>query len=251
MCGCNSNLNQSCYQCAQTVQLSSCAGCQYTLNSDCVIYNKEKLSFEPIATKDNSARTLTTIVQAIEDDSISQEGDIAEINTKINNINASIVTINQTIVTNNTNLTTTLNTATQDIVTIKQDIVTINQKITNLDKQSKIVTGNYTVIAEDVNKILLLKVVFDDVSGGEYAITLTLPVVTNAAFFNKTLIFKNISGVGLGGRTAGWAFASNIQYQWSPTALSTTVFNNIDDENKCLRLTLVMIDGVSYQWLVI
>ncbi len=251
MCGCNSNMQQSCYQCAQTVQLSSCTGCQYTLNSDCVIYNKEKLSFEPSTTKDNSARTLTTIVQAIEDDSISQEGDIVEINTKINNINASIVTINQTIVTNNTNLTTTLNTATQDIVTIKQDIVTINQKITNLDKQSKIVTGNYTVIAEDVNKILLLKAVFDDVSGGEYAITLTLPAVTTAAFFNKTLIFKNISGVGLGGRTAGWAFATSIQYQWSPTALSSTVFNNLDDENKCLRLTLVMVDGVSYQWLIV
>lgn len=251
MCGCNSNLNQPCYQCAQTVQLSSCDGCQYTLNTDCVIYNKEKLSFEPITTKDNSARTLTTIVQAIEDDSINQESDITEINTKINNIDASIVTINQTIVTNNTNLTTALNTATQDIATINQEIVTINQKITNLDKQSKIVTGNYTVIAEDVNKIILLKAVFDDVSGGEYAITLTLPAVTNAAFFNKTLIFKNISGVGVGGRTAGWAFGSNIQYQWSPTALSSTVFNSIDDENKCLRLTLVMIDGVSYQWLIV
>lgn len=187
MCGCNSNIGQSCYQCAQTVQLSSCEGCQYTLNTDCVIYNKPRLSFESLATKDNSARTLTTIIQAIED--------------------------------------------------------------TNLDKESKIITENYTILASDVDKLLLLKAIFDDVSGGELALTLTLPI--DIAFANKILTFKNISGVGVGGRTAGWAFDNAIQYQWSPSVLTSTAFNTLDDANKCLRLTFVKVDSVNYQWLVI
>lgn len=186
-CGCNSNLNQSCYQCAQTTQLSSCDGCQVSVNTDCVIFNQERLSFEPLSNKDNSARTLTSILRNIE--------------------------------------------------------------ATNLDKESKIITASYTILAEDVDKLLLLKATFDDVSGGELALTLKLPI--DIAFANKTLIFKNISGVGLGGRTAGWAFDAAIQYQWSPSVLTSTVFNTLDDANKCLRLTFVKVDSVNYQWLVI
>lgn len=187
MCGCNSNIGQSCYQCAQTVQLSSCDGCQHTLNTDCVIFNQERLSFEPQSVKDNSARTLTTILRNIED--------------------------------------------------------------TNLDKESKIITDAYTILASDVDKILLLKATFDDVSGGELSIPLTLPI--DIAFANKILTFKNISGVGVGGRTAGWNFDIAIQYQWSPSVLTATAYNTLDDANKCLRLTFVKVDSVNYQWLVI
>lgn len=187
MCGCNSNIGQSCYQCAQTTQLSSCEGCQYTLNTDCVIFNQERLSFESQSTKNNSARTLTTILRNIED--------------------------------------------------------------TNLNKESKIITENYTILAEDVDKLLLLKATFDDVSGGQLAITLTLPV--DIVFANKVLTFKNISGVGVGGRTAGWAFDTAIQYQWSPSVLTSTSYDTLDDSNKCLRLTFVKVDSVNYQWLVI
>lgn len=129
------------------------------------------------------------------------------------------------------------------------DQILTNLESINLDKESKIITDSYTVISSDVNKILLLKCTFDDVSGGEKAMTITLPV--DASFINKTITFKNISGVGVGGRTAGWYFETALQYQWSPSVLTSTSYNTLDDVHFNLKLTFVKIDSVNYQWIVV
>lgn len=60
MCQCTStNTTSTCSQCTST-----CSGCQYTLNTDCVIFNKEKLSFENDSVISNSNRTLTSVLQS-------------------------------------------------------------------------------------------------------------------------------------------------------------------------------------------
>lgn len=63
MCSCNvSNPNTTCSNCAT----NTCSGCTYTLNTDCVIYNKAKLDFEAGNVLDNSSRTLTSVIQSME-----------------------------------------------------------------------------------------------------------------------------------------------------------------------------------------
>ena len=44
----------------------NCTGCTYTLNTDCIFFNKERLDYEPESIVDNSTRTLTTILQNVE-----------------------------------------------------------------------------------------------------------------------------------------------------------------------------------------
>jgi hypothetical protein len=61
MCNCSNNYSPSpCNNCTPV-----CAGCQYTMNTDCVIFNKEKLDFEGSTIVDNSSRTLTSVLQSI------------------------------------------------------------------------------------------------------------------------------------------------------------------------------------------
>lgn len=67
--------------CTSTVNLSNCEGCQYTLNSDCVIFNDDRLSYESVSVTDGSARTLTTILQAIESINTKRESKIVEFST--------------------------------------------------------------------------------------------------------------------------------------------------------------------------
>lgn len=59
-CNCNTP------DCTPTIQLNSCEGCQYTLNTDCVIYNKERLDYEAFSVVNNSSRTLSSILTALE-----------------------------------------------------------------------------------------------------------------------------------------------------------------------------------------
>ena len=67
--------------CTQTVNLSNCEGCQYTLNSDCVIFNNDRLSYEAASVSDGSARTLTSILKAIESINTKRESKIIEFST--------------------------------------------------------------------------------------------------------------------------------------------------------------------------
>jgi hypothetical protein len=63
MCNCNlSNPAPTCNMCATT----TCTGCEYTINTDCVIYNKTRLDFESESVVNNSSRTLTSVIQAVE-----------------------------------------------------------------------------------------------------------------------------------------------------------------------------------------
>jgi len=42
-----------------------CGGCATTLNADCIIFNKDKLCYEPDSVTNNSSRTLTTVLQNV------------------------------------------------------------------------------------------------------------------------------------------------------------------------------------------
>lgn len=67
--------------CTSTVQLTNCEGCQYTLNTDCVIYNDERLLYESQSVTDNSARTLTSILKALETFNYTRPSKIIQFNT--------------------------------------------------------------------------------------------------------------------------------------------------------------------------
>lgn len=165
----------------------TCTTCQYTINTDCVIYNQAVLPFEPLDTVANSSRTLTDLLEEIEN---------------------------------------------------------------CCNRPSVIETEYFTVTEDHLNKQILLKATFDDVSGGSETFVITLP--DDIAFAGETLYFKDISGLGIGGRTATWEFADAIQYQWSPTTLTTVDYATLaDSTHKVLRLTFVKISSTSYAWLVV
>ena len=67
--------------CTGTVQINNCEGCQYTLNTDCVIYNDDRLNYEDTSVSDGSARTLSSILLALEDLSFKRESKIIEFST--------------------------------------------------------------------------------------------------------------------------------------------------------------------------
>lgn len=176
----------NCNPCSNTQSNSSC---KYTLNTDCVVYDGDVLSFEPTDTVANSTRTLTTLLEEITD---------------------------------------------------------------CCTRPSVIVTDDFEVTEDHLDKLILLKATFDDVSGGEMTLEITLP--DDIAFAGKTLIFKDISGTGTGGRTANWTFADSIQYQWSPSTLSSDDYETLcelSNDNKVLYLTFVKISSTSYAWLVV
>lgn len=56
----------SCNTCNDCTNTTSVAGCKYTINTDCVVYNQEVLDFESTDTVANSTRTLTDLLQQIE-----------------------------------------------------------------------------------------------------------------------------------------------------------------------------------------
>ena len=117
-------------------------------------------------------------------------------------------------------------------------------------RPSVIETEDFDVTEAHLNKEILLKATFDDVSGGTMNLTITLP--DDIAYAGKTLYFKDISGTGTGGRVVEWLFADDIQYQWSPTTLSSDDYNTLADAtHKVLRLTFVKITSTSYAWLVV
>ena len=68
MCGCNTTLNTNCTSCAPTNNCECTTG--YTMNTDCVIYNKERLPFESPSVLDNSSRSLTSVLKAIHNDTL-------------------------------------------------------------------------------------------------------------------------------------------------------------------------------------
>ena len=120
---------------------------------------------------------------------------------------------------------------------------------------SKEITGNYTVIEEDVQKILLLNGDTDtEADNTNNTYTIILPA-DDTDFIGKTLIFKDISTKTSGdpGGRIIWNFNTSVQYRWD-TSTSTTSFetltNRLYSNHKTLVLTYVKI-GINYQWIVI
>ena len=68
MCGCNTTPNTNCTSCAPVNNCECTTG--YTMNTDCVIYNKERLPFESPSVLDNSSRSLTSVLKAIHNDNL-------------------------------------------------------------------------------------------------------------------------------------------------------------------------------------
>ena len=63
----NCSSSSTCNNCStQTTYLTTCSGCSETINTDCVIYNGDVLSFEPPTTTNGSTRTLTDLLALLE-----------------------------------------------------------------------------------------------------------------------------------------------------------------------------------------
>lgn len=181
----------ACSACSSNCNCSNCSStaCKYTLNTDCVIYNGDVLNFEPVGTIANSSRTLTTLLEELQD-------------------------------------------------------------VNCCTRSSVIETADFELDEDHVNVLILLKATFDEVSGGTMTLTITFPDDLTP-FINKTLIFKDISGTGTGGRVASWEFSEDIQFQWSPTSDQSDVYDDLCDDQKVLKLTLVKTNSTNYNWLIV
>lgn len=183
----------NCKDCNSSPNLNPCQDCQYILNTDCVIYNGDRLDIEDDSVVDGSARTLTDILNLLEGDSCC----------------------------------------------------------TRLSKE---VTGNYTVVEEDTQKLILLNGNTDTESDNVNN-TYTIILPNSSEFAGKTLIFKDISTVTSGdpGGRVIWNFNTSVQYRWDTTTSTTsfeTLINRSYSRHRTLVLTYVKI-GISYQWIVV
>lgn len=115
------------------------------------------------------------------------------------------------------------------------------------DKPSKLIENNYTLLAEDSNKILMLRHVFEDSVSGNVVYTITLPI--SAAFCDKIFTFKDITL--LGATTVNWAFNLQIKRTYRPTITTTNLFSDLDDGNGVLRLGFLKTDALNYEWVAI
>lgn len=179
----------ACNNCNSCTSTTSSGNCKYTINTDCVIYNQGVLDIESTDTVANSTRTLTDLLEQIQNCCV---------------------------------------------------------------RPSVIETESFEITEDHIGKLILLKADFDDVSGGTMSLDITLP--DDIAFAGVTLAFKDISGTGTGGRVVEWIFDENVQYQWSPSTLTSdeyTTLSQLSNTNKVLYLTFVKVSSTSYAWLVV
>lgn len=179
----------SCSACSPSPCTCNSNTCKVTINTDCVIYNGAVLNYEPIDTVANSSRTLSTLLDELQD-------------------------------------------------------------VNCCTRPSVIETADFELDEDHVNKLILLKATFDEVSGGTMTLEITFPDDLTP-FINKTLIFKDISGTGTGGRVAAWQFSEDIQFQWSPTSDQSDLYDDLCDSQKTLKLTLVKTSSTNYNWLIV
>jgi hypothetical protein len=106
----------------------------------------------------------------------------------------------------------------------------------------------YTVVAEDINKILMITF-YDEGVPGTITNTITLPVTSE--FINKELIFKDISApADSGDTTLVYQFNTAIQYNWNPVQ-TTNLYYTLDSPNKVVRLRLIAVSDLSYAWVIV
>lgn len=113
------------------------------------------------------------------------------------------------------------------------------------NRESNIIDGDYTVVAEDAVKIILLKGA-DDGTPGTITYTITLPQTSD--FFNKELIFKDISApLDSDVTTIVWNFNSALQTTWNPVATSLAYADH-EDDFKVVKLRFIKTTTTGYQW---
>lgn len=119
---------------------------------------------------------------------------------------------------------------------------------------SKEVEGNYTVVEEDAQKLILLNGNTDTESDNTNN-TYTIILPESEVFIGKTLVFKDISTKtsGTPGGRIVWNFDTLVQYRWDTSTSSVSYDTLISWDyslHRTLYLTYVKI-GINYQWIVI
>lgn len=116
-------------------------------------------------------------------------------------------------------------------------------------RESKIITEDYTILPEDASKILLLQG-FDDGVVGTITYTLTLPQTMD--FANRELIIKDISApIDSGVTTIVWRFNLALQTTWNPVATSVNLSSFQTSTHKVLKLRFVKTTPSAYQWIAV
>lgn len=116
------------------------------------------------------------------------------------------------------------------------------------DRSAKIIDDNYTLIPEDVCKILLLSGdIAEDPENITY--TITLPTGQDAVpFIDKILIFKDISLQQTPSGSVLWEFSEEIKYDWE-NDLSTDSYETLSYSlHKVLWLTFIKHPDGNYKW---
>lgn len=106
--------------------------------------------------------------------------------------------------------------------------------------------SSYTLVAEDVCKVLLVTVTDEGVVGN---ITSTIVLPNTADFIDKEIIIKDISTT-FEDATHVIQFNQAIQYDWNPVT-TTALFANLESSHKVVRLRLIKVNELSYQWIVV
>jgi len=125
------------------------------------------------------------------------------------------------------------------------DLLTLISNSICCTRESRIVEEDYTVVAEDAIKIILLKGA-DEGEPGTITYTITLP--QTADFFNKEIIFKDISApLDAEATTIVWNFNTAIQTTWNP-ADTSLAYADHEDDFKVVKLRFIKTTPSSYQW---
>lgn len=139
---------------------------------------------------------------------------------------------------------TVTNGSVRDLTSI---IKLLDQQIGCINRASKEVTDDYTVIEEDGCKILLLNA---DPGSGSAEVEKTIILPDSEDFYNKVLILKDVSEYAAPSGNVVWAFDTSIKYNWKDDE-SSDQFNELaDTQHKTLWLAFLK-HGVNYQWTVI
>ena len=113
------------------------------------------------------------------------------------------------------------------------------------ERDTKIVTGDYSFLEEDGCKIILLD---GDIADVDVSYTLTLPQTDE--FKDKVLIVKDISSFGDPSGEVSWEFNNSITYDWQDSLSSTTFSVLADTKHRTLYLAFIK-TGLSYEWVVL
>lgn len=139
----------------------------------------------------------------------------------------------------------------------KRTLSSILGQIPVTSKESKIINFNsdgttddgdsYTVVEEDLNKILILK----QTDAGEANVDYQITLPETEEFINGELIIKDISAAADSGvTTINITFNLDITYEWNPVATTDDFDILCDSTHRTLKLRFIKTTPTSYQWVV-